>query len=86
MYLQLYDVAMEASGSMFNTFLSYNIKPDSPNALNIWSINNMKILCNNNTKELLDLHSINARNVSKAEEKSECAFENNFTLSLYNKG
>ena len=84
MYLQLFDIATEAVGSMYNTFLSSNINRDPPNALNIiWSINNMKMLCNNNTKELLDLHSINARNVSKVEGKSEYACKNN-ELCLYN--
>ena len=79
MYLQLFDVASEASGNMYNSFLSSNINRDPPNALNvIWGLhNNMKILCNNNTKDILDLHSLNMRNVSKLEGKTDYACKNN---------
>ena len=79
MYLQLYDVASEAAGNMYNSFLSSNINRDPPNALSvIWGLNNnMKILCNNNTKDVLNLHSLNNRNVSKLEGTTEYNCKNN---------
>ena len=79
LYLQLFDIASESSSSMYQSFLSSNLNRDPPNALNvIWGMNNnMKILCHNNTKDSLDLHTLNIRNVSKLEGKTDYACKNN---------
>ena len=81
-YLKLYDTAMLSSntGPVYESLLNPHLNRDPPKPLPIiWSLPNMKALCDNNVKLLYDINRDNYKNttLSKFDLKPDFSCDNN---------
>jgi hypothetical protein len=81
-YLKLYETALHASntGPLYESLLNPNLNRDPPKSLPIlWSLENKKVLCDNNFKVQNDFSKENYKNspVSKFEPKPDYQCRNN---------